>query len=149
MYCMSLVLYRKYRPKSFGDLVGRDYLVEIFRNAAKQKKLAHAYIFYGPRGTGKTSTARLVAKIANCQMTGVLEKTGESCGRCASCLEIDSGRAMDVVEIDAASNRGIEEIRELKNSIRLSPAHSRHKVFIIDEAQMLTKEAFNAFLKTL
>ncbi len=146
---MSVALYRKYRPKSFSDLVGQAYLVDVFRNAAKKKKLAHAYIFYGPRGTGKTTTARLVAKIANCLSEDNLSKHGEPCNKCSVCQEIDAGQAMDVVEIDAASNRGIDEIRDLKNGIRLSPSSSRHKVFIIDEVHMLTKEAFNALLKTL
>ncbi|MEK9183518.1 MAG: DNA polymerase III subunit gamma/tau [Patescibacteria group bacterium] len=146
---MSLALYRKYRPKNFDDLIGQSYLVDVFRNAAKKKKLAHAYIFYGPRGTGKTTTARLVAKIANCSSEDSLRKLGEPCNRCSVCREIDNGQAMDVIEIDAASNRGIDEIRDLKNSIRLFPNSCRYKVFIIDEAHMLTKEAFNALLKTL
>lgn len=146
---MSLALYRKYRPRSFAELVGQDYLVEIFRNAARQNKLAQAYIFYGPRGTGKTTTARLVAKLANCLASDYLAKDGEPCNKCHVCQEIDSGRAIDIIEIDAASNRGIDEIRSLKEGIRLSPASYRRKVFIIDEAHMLTKEAFNALLKTL
>ncbi len=146
---MSLALYRKYRPKNLDDLIGQSYLVDVFRNAAKKKKLAHAYIFYGPRGTGKTTTARLVAKIANCLSEENLSKFGEPCNKCSVCREIDNGQAMDVIEIDAASNRGIDEIRDLKNSIRLFPNFCRYKIFIIDEAHMLTKEAFNALLKTL
>lgn len=146
---MSLALYRKYRPRRLADLVGQDYLVEIFSNAAKKNKLAHAYIFYGPKGTGKTTTARLVAKLANCLTMSNLIQKGEPCNACSVCREIDAGKAMDVIEIDAASNRGIDEIRNLRESIHLSPASYRCKIFIIDEAHMLTKEAFNALLKTL
>lgn len=146
--CM-LAIYRKYRPRCLADLVGQEYLVEIFRNAAKKDKLAQAYIFYGPRGTGKTTTARLVAKLANCLTAESLIKRGEPCNHCRVCQEVDIGKALDVIEIDAASNRGIDEIRDLKESVRLSPSSYRRKVFIIDEAHMLTKEAFNALLKTL
>ena len=146
---MTLAIYRKYRPKNFSELVGQEYLVEIFRNAARKNKLAQAYIFYGPRGTGKTTTARLVAKLANCLSGDHLAKEGEPCNQCRVCQEINGGRALDVIEIDAASNRGIDEIRDLKESVRLSPSSYRRKIFIIDEAHMLTKEAFNALLKTL
>lgn len=149
---MSLAIYRKYRPKTFEDLLGQEHVVEILKNAARREKLAHAYLFYGPRGTGKTSAARLIAKIANCE-TRATDKAfrtkGEPCNRCRPCEEIDAGRALDVVEIDAASNRGIDEIRDLKESIKLSPTSYRYKVFIVDEIHQLTKDAFNALLKTL
>lgn len=146
---MSLALYRKYRPKSFTELVGQDYCAAIFRNAGKQSRLGHAYIFYGSRGTGKTTTARLVAKLANCLSVDAVREHGEPCNACRACAEIDAARAMDVIEIDAASNRGIDEIRHLQEAIRLSPSLSARKVFIIDEAHMLTTYAWNALLKTL
>lgn len=149
---MSLALYRKYRPKNFEELLGQKEIAEILKNAARQNKLAHAYLFYGPRGTGKTTIARLIAKVANCETRAKDKKfhqKGESCNQCSRCLEIDAGRALDVVEIDAASNRGIDEIRSLKEGIRLSPSSYDYKIFIIDETHMLTREAFNALLKTL
>src|SRR3989344_3225391 len=145
-------LYRKYRPKSLKDLVGQETTVEVLSNAAKQNRLSHAYLFYGARGTGKTSVARLLAKIANCEkrhQDPLFCKQGEPCNDCRVCLEIDSGQAMDVVEIDAASNRGIDEMRNLQEEVRLSPTSFKNKVFIIDEVHMLTREAFNALLKTL
>lgn len=142
-------LYRKYRPRAFRDLVGQPHIVEIFRNAGRQDKLAHAYVFYGSRGTGKTTTARLVAKLANCEARDIVHAGGEPCNACAACGAIDEGRALDVIEIDAASNRGIDEIRDLRESIRVIPSSLIYKVFIIDEAHMLTGPAWNALLKTL
>jgi DNA polymerase-3 subunit gamma/tau len=147
-----LAIYRKYRPRKLADVLGQETTVQILQNAAKQDRLAHAYLFYGPRGSGKTTTARLIAKIANCETRSKNQEfrgKGEPCNECRPCLEIDEGRALDVVEIDAASNRGIDEIRELKEGIKFSPTSYQYKIFIVDEAHQLTKEAFNALLKTL
>ncbi len=147
-----LALYRKYRPNTFEDLLGQEQITHILREAAKQEKLAHAYLFAGPRGTGKTTTPRLIAKIANCEKRAKDKKfaaMGEPCNECAACRAIDEGHLIDVIEIDAASNRGIDEIRNLKESVRVTPSMSPYKVFIIDEAHMLTKDAWNALLKTL
>ena len=147
-----LAIYRKYRPATFESLLGQDLTVKILKEAAREDRLAHAYLLAGPRGTGKTTSARLIAKIANCETRandGNFKKKGEPCNKCGPCNEINEGRGLDVIEIDAASNRGIDEIRNLKESVRVSPASFRRKVFIIDEAHMLTKDAFNALLKTL
>ncbi len=149
---MPLALYRKYRPRTLGDLLGQETNVLILKNAAKQGKIGHAYLFYGSRGTGKTTTARLIAKLLNCEKRAADEafrKLGEPCNECRSCREIDENVSLDVMEIDAASNRGIDEIRNLKDAIRLAPSGGRYKVYIIDEAHMLTGPAFNALLKTL
>ena len=138
-------LYRKYRPQSFANLVGQDHIRTTLMNALKSGKVNHAYLFTGPRGTGKTSTARLVAKAINCENL----KDAEPCEACDICRDITDGRLIDLIEIDAASNRGIDEIRDLREKINFSPTRARSKVYIIDEVHMLTKEAFNALLKTL
>jgi len=142
---MKIALYRKYRPKSFTELLGQDHITKTLKNAIKDDKTSHAYIFTGPRGTGKTSAARLLATAINC--TKIVE--AEPCGKCESCVSIFGNKAIDIIEIDAASNRGIDEIRELKENVKFGPSNLGSKVFIIDEVHMLTKEAFNALLKTL
>ncbi|MDO8537036.1 MAG: DNA polymerase III subunit gamma/tau [bacterium] len=149
---MSLALYRKYRPKLLSELLGQETNAQILKNAAKAGRIGHAYLFYGPRGTGKTTTARLIAKLLNCEKRSAdpeFKKLGEPCNECRHCREIDLQNSFDVIEIDAASNRGIDEIRDLKDSIKTSPASADYKVYIIDEAHMLTTPAFNALLKTL
>ncbi|MCL4400156.1 DNA polymerase III subunit gamma/tau [Patescibacteria group bacterium] len=147
-----LAIYRKYRPATFEDLLGQETIVKILKEEAKEDRLSHAYIFSGPRGTGKTTSARLIAKIADCEKRekdAEFRKKGEPCNSCRSCLSIDEGKNLDVMEIDGASNRGVDEIRNLKESIRTAPSNSRFKIYIIDEAHMLTKDAWNALLKTL
>lgn len=150
-----VVLYRKYRPKTFAEIVGQEHIVKTITNAIKLEKISHAYLFYGPRGCGKTTIARLIAKSINCQNRQLKTnnkkptRSFEPCNKCNSCLEINEGRAMDLIEIDAASNRGIDEIRSLKEGINVVPIKSNYKVYIIDETHQLTKEASNALLKTL
>ena len=142
---MSLVLYRKYRPQNFSEIIGQEHIVQTLTNAISLEMISHAYLFAGPRGSGKTTIARLLAKAVNCQNL----KGSEPCNKCPSCLEIMQGKALDLVEIDAASHRGIDEIRELREGIRFFPVKLKYKVFIIDESHQLTKEAANALLKTL
>jgi DNA polymerase-3 subunit gamma/tau len=139
------VIARKWRPQTFRDLVGQNHVTETLANAIKNNRVAHAYIFSGARGVGKTSAARILAKALNC----VKGPTPEPCGECDSCKEIAAGTSLDVIEIDAASNRGIDQIRELREMVRYAPAAARSKVVILDEAHMLTGEASNALLKTL
>lgn len=141
-----ITLYRKYRPSSFSEVSGENEIVKTLKLALKNKTMSHAYLFSGPRGVGKTTTARLIAKGVNCLNLG---EDGEPCNECRNCKSINEGRFTDLIEIDAASNRSIDEIRSLKEKINYQPAEGLKKVYIIDEAHMLTKEAFNALLKTL
>jgi len=174
-----MVLYRKYRPKTFSEIIGQEHIVKTLTNAISTGEISHAYLFSGPRGSGKTTIARLLAKAVNCETLEpvigggegwdseevsekinkdfqkkheIRKKIGnkyEPCNECQSCLEINQGKSIDLIEIDAASNRGIDEIRELRDGIRFAPVRAKYKVFIIDEVHQLTKEASNALLKTL
>jgi DNA polymerase-3 subunit gamma/tau len=138
-------LYRAWRPQTFQDMVGQQHIVQTLQNAIKENRLSHAYLFSGPRGTGKTSAAKILAKAVNCEHG----PSPEPCNSCSACTRITEGAVMDVVEIDAASNRGVEEIRDIRDKVKYAPTEVRRKVYIIDEVHMLTTEAFNALLKTL
>lgn len=142
-------LYQKYRPKVFEDVLTQSHVVEILRNSVKKNDIGHAYLFVGTRGCGKTSIARILARSINCQNEDYLASHGNPCNSCSSCIAALNNSNPDIIEMDAASNRGIEEIRTLKDSINFLPSFSRKKVYIIDEVHMMTKEAFNALLKTL
>ncbi|MFN2421705.1 MAG: DNA polymerase III subunit gamma/tau [Gemmatimonadota bacterium] len=135
----------KYRPARFADVISQEHVTRTLQNALEQNRVAQAYLFAGPRGSGKTTTARLLAKALNCER-GV---SGEPCGECENCRAIAAGRSLDVIEIDAASNRGIDDIKELRETVKYAPAQGRYKVYIVDEVHQLSKDAFNAFLKTL
>jgi len=141
----SQVFYRKWRPQTLAELAGQDHVTHVLRNALETGRVSHAYLFCGPRGTGKTSTARILAKAVNCLTNG----KGEPCNTCDMCQAITQGRALDLIEIDAASNRGIDDIRQLRERVKLAPNVARYKVYIIDEAHGLTVDASNALLKTL
>ena len=148
---MKRSLYREYRPQTFAELVGQDHVARTLRNAVETDQVAHAYIYAGPRGTGKTSTARILAKTLNCVgADGTQDRpTAKPCGVCRHCIAIADGVSLDVVEMDAASNRSIDDVRDLRDKIAFAPVDGRFKVYIVDEVHMLTREAFNALLKTL
>ena len=147
------VLYRKYRPKSFDEVIGQEQVVRVLNKSLKQGRVAHAYLFSGPRGVGKTTIARLVAKALNCAKSDFHGKSDFNgsvpCNTCESCNEFNAGSSFNLIEIDAASNRGIDEVRELRESVRFVPSKGKYKVYVIDECHQLTKDAFNALLKTL
>src|ERR1700738_372222 len=142
---MYQVIARKYRPQSFADVVNQEHVKTTLENAIAQNRIAHGDIFSGQRGTGKTTIARILARCLNC----IEGPTTKPCGVCASCLEITGGGTVDVIEIDAASNRGIDNMRELRENVRYQPARDRYKIFIVDEDHQITSEAFNALLKTI
>ncbi|MCK5465970.1 DNA polymerase III subunit gamma/tau [Candidatus Parcubacteria bacterium] len=142
---MSKVLYRKYRPTNFSEVVGQEHIVKTLQNAVKREKIAHAYLFSGPRGIGKTTIARILAKVVNCKNP----KSGEPCNECENCLNINENKFLDLIEIDAATHTQVDKIRDLIEKINFSPTSGKYKVYIIDEVHMLSKGAFNALLKTL
>ncbi len=142
---MYQALYRKYRPKTFDDVVGQDVIVKTLKNSIKNNIVSHAYLLAGPRGTGKTSIAKIFAKVLNCHHL----KDLNPCDKCVSCEQVNNNQNIDIIEIDAASNNGVDEIREIRNKITLVPTNSKYKIYIIDEVHMLTNQAFNALLKTL
>src|SRR5689334_23324106 len=141
------VLARKYRPQKFSEVIGQEHVTQTLKNAIEQGRTAHGYIFSGHRGIGKTTVARILAMALNCRSTD--HSVPEPCGVCDSCTEIRAGNSVDVIEIDAATNRGIDEIRELREAARYRPARDRFKIYILDEAHQITDAAFNALLKTL
>ena len=143
---MSEALYRKWRPKLWDEVVGQDHIVQTIRNAIKSDRIGHAYLFSGPRGTGKTTTARLLAKAANCLNSDL---NNRPCNECDFCKSVNNNRFMDLIEIDAASNTSVDDVRDLREKINFSPTQGRFKVYIIDEVHMLSTAAFNALLKTL
>jgi len=141
----TIALYNKWRGQTFDDLLGQDHITNTLRNQIKAGRIGHAYLFTGLRGTGKTSTARIMAKAVNC----LGDTDDPPCNQCHICQSLTDGRSLDLIEIDGASNRGIDEIRDLRDRVNFAPNECRYKVYVIDEVHMLTKEAFNALLKTL
>ena len=149
---MPEVIYRKYRPRSFSEVVGQRHIVAVLEKALLKNRIAHAYLFSGPRGTGKTTVARIFARAVNCANLEAQLPRKEvelPCNRCEICSEFLSGKTLDLVEMDAASNRGIDEVRSLREAVQVLPFKTKYKVYIVDEVHMLTNEAFNALLKTL
>ena len=140
-----LVIARKYRPQTFDEIIGQEHISTTLKNAISQGRIAHAYLFSGPRGVGKTTTARILSKALKCEKG----PTPNPCNECINCKEIIEGNSVDVIEIDGASNRRIDEIRDIRENVKFAPATGRYKIYIIDEVHMLTHEAFNALLKTL
>ena len=142
---MYQALYRKYRPQTFSDVVGQEHVTETLRNAVKSGRLSHAYLFTGTRGTGKTTCAKILARAVNCEHP----ENGNPCNRCAACRSIDAGACMDVLEIDAASNNGVDNVRDLRDDAIYTPSQVKMRVYIIDEVHMLSISAFNALLKII
>lgn len=138
-------LYRKFRPQTFDDVIGQEYIVRTLKNQMISGRVSHAYLFCGTRGTGKTSTAKIFARAINC----LEQKDGEPCNHCTLCMAMNEGRSMNVIEIDAASNNGVDNIREIRDEVKYPPTEGKYKVYIIDEVHMLSAGAFNALLKTL
>ncbi len=146
----SFLLYRKYRPQTFADVVGQEHVVQTLKGALSTGRIGHAYLFCGPRGTGKTTIARLLAKALNCdKRQAISDKQEIPCDKCGPCLAIKENRSLDLIEIDAASQTGVDNIRELNDSVRVAASGGRYKIFLVDEVHMLSKSAFNALLKTL
>src|SRR5436190_7339138 len=141
-----IVSARKYRPQTFGTVIGQDHITTTLKNAIKNNQLAHAFLFCGPRGIGKTTCARILAKTINCEKPTA---EGEACNNCNSCISFNEGTSMNYFELDAASNNSVENIRDLVDQVRFMPQSGRYKVYVIDEVHMLSTAAFNAFLKTL
>ena len=138
-------LYRQWRPKDFSHMVGQRAIIETLRNQVVSDRIAHAYLFCGSRGTGKTSTAKILARAINCEHP----ENGDPCGKCPNCIRMENEESLDIIEIDAASNNGVDEMRDLCETVKYPPQYGKYKVYIIDEVHMLSTSAFNALLKTL